>query len=190
MGYANEPKSHFSATTYNTSVADSSPPETPQVPGMDNVPPLPAPAQEISILNRKRPVPSTSNQFRAKPPTRKPTPGQGDDGLLAEYVKAGEPPKPLSRVQELEDKLKSLNNRKISLAQMIHELTNVVHPSSVHYDMASREEIKKSVARMKTEHDSVLSEIQETGIKLHRAYKKRDEAEGEGGGLWVRRVTE
>ena len=189
MGIRNEPASRFSATTYNTSVPDS-PPGTPD-PNKDDILPVPMPAP--SILNRKRPVPTAGVNLGSKPPSRKPTPS--DIGVQEKDLK-DLPPAPagqehVDRVTQLEAKIASLQKRRANLNTVIHELTHVVQPSSIAYDMASRQEIKKTVEGLNTERSAVAKEIHETGLKLHRALKKRDEDSlYEPTGLWVRRVTE
>jgi len=97
----------------------------------------------------------------------------------------------VDRVSLLQAKLDSLNRRRGNLATVIHELTHVVQPSSIAYDLASRQEIKKTVDGLNAESAAVAKEIHETGMKLHRAMKRRDEESMfEPTGLWVRRVTE
>ena len=183
----NEPASRFSATTYNTTIQDS--PDTPKRSFDEpDLPPVPD-----SILNRKRPVPVSGSFGRSKPPSRKPTPSE-----LTHIDSEGkslpqQPPEEtiVDRVILLEAKLNSLHKRKQNLQTVIHELTNVVQPSSAAYDKASRQEIKKTVEGLQTESATIVKEIHETGLKLHRALKKRDESSSyEPTGLWVRRVTE
>jgi hypothetical protein len=97
----------------------------------------------------------------------------------------------VDRVAVIEAKLAALHRRQGNLQTVIHELTHVVQPSSIAYDIASRQEIKKTVEGLNTESAAVAKEIYETGMKLHRAWKKRDEQSMfEPTGLWVRRVTE
>jgi len=96
----------------------------------------------------------------------------------------------VDRVSLLQAQLESLNRRRQNLATVIYELTHVVQPSSIAYDIASRQEIKRSVEGFHAESAQVVKEIHETGMKLHRAMKRRDEESMfEPTGLWVRRVT-
>ena len=200
-----EPTSRFSTTTYATTIAES-PPGTPDL-SQDEVPPLPT----ASILNRKRPVPTSGVKLTAKAdaaaaaaaaearkPSRKPAPSDalGSSPFSAAGDAEGKslpstPPgmESIDRVTLLEAKLASLHKRRGNLATVIHELTHVVQPSSISYDLASRQEIKKTVEGLTTEQAAVAKDIHETGLKLHRAMKKRDEF-SEPTGLWVRRVTE
>ena len=180
----NEPASRFSATTYNTTIQDLG--DTPKQSFEE--PALP-PQLGDSILNRKRPVPTAGSIGRSKPPSRKPTPSEmGRDSKTLPQQPAEETI--VDRVVLLEAKLNSLNKRKQNLQTVIHELTNVVQPSSAAYDKASRQEIKKTVEGLNIESAAVAKEIHETGLKLHRALKKRDDNGAyEPTGLWIRRVT-
>jgi len=182
----NEPGSRFSATTYNTSVPES-PPATPRR-SLDIPPPLPSPP--VSILNRKRPVPVSGVMLGSKPPTRKPTPAEVESGTSKTLPMSPPTAAAVDRVSLLQAQLESLNRRRQNLATVIYELTHVVQPSSIAYDIASRQEIKRSVEGFHAESAQVAKEIHETGMKLHRAMKRRDEESMfEPTGLWVRRVT-
>lgn len=193
MVLSNQPVSRFSATTYNTTIPDS-PPATPD--GSSPPPPLPTPPPPplpTSVLHRKHPVPHTTNLAGpAKAPTRKPIPAERPSAAAADKSLPQSPPEAESvdRVAQLEAQLEVLKRRKGNLQIVLHELTHVVQPSSIAYDLASRQEIKKTVEGLHTEEAAVAKEIYETGMKLHRAMKRRD-ANGmfEPTGLWVRRVT-
>ncbi|MCJ1398492.1 hypothetical protein MMC11_001692 [Xylographa trunciseda] len=182
----NEPGSRFSATTYNTSIPES-PPATPRR-SLEIPPPLPTPP--ASILNRKRPVPVSGVMLGSKPPTRKPTPAEVESGTSKSLPMSPPTAAAVDRVSLLQAQLDSLNRRRQNLATVIYELTHVVQPSSIAYDIASRQEIKRSVEGFHAESAQVAKEIHETGMKLHRAMKRRDEESMfEPTGLWVRRVT-
>ena len=182
----NEPGSRFSATTYNTSIPES-PPATPRR-SLDNPPPLPTPP--VSILNRKRPIPVSGVMLGSRPPTRKPTPAEVENGISKSLPMSPPTAAAVDRVSLLQAQLESLNRRRQNLATVIYELTHVVQPSSIAYDIATRQEIKRSVEGFHTESAQVAKEIHETGLKLHRAMKRRDEeCMFEPTGLWVRRVT-
>lgn len=189
MNLSTEPGSRFSATTYNTTAPDSqsgSPRRSLELP-----PPLPTPP--LSVLNRKRPVASAGVSIVTKPapPSRKPTPSEIETGTSKSLPQSPPEANAVDRVSLLQAKLDSLNRRRGNLATVIHELTHVVQPSSIAYDLASRQEIKKTVDGLNAESAAVAKEIHETGMKLHRAMKRRDEESMfEPTGLWVRRVTE
>ena len=185
MKLTDEPSSRFSVTTYNTTMQES-PPQTPQT-SAEPPPPLPTPPSPV--LNRKRPVP-TSGVSLPRGTNRKPTPSEATNSG-AKSLPVLPPAEVVDRVASLSAKIEALTRRRAELQTMIHELTQVVQPSSIKYDMASRQEIKKTVARLEAETATVTKDIHETGMKLHRAQKRRDEDSlYEPTGLWVRRVTE
>lgn len=188
----NQPRSRFSATTYATTVYDS-PPATPEM-----THDMPEASPVSSILDRKRPVPP-AGILSSKVAARKPTPSQLSSMTKSEQENPRfsktlpkEPPeeKAVSRMETLQAKLDALRRRRGNLQTVIYELTNVVQPSSIAYDMASRQEIKKTVAGFEKELAEVVKEEHETGLKLHRAWKRHDDSTAyEPTHLWVRRVT-
>jgi hypothetical protein len=164
------------------------------------------------ILNRKRPVATQIDRSSVNPYTfntststkstvRKPTPSQisrssvysNDGGYGPSKALPVSPPEleAPDKVTALQARLDNLQRRRMNLQAILKELTQVIQPSSVAYDMASRAEVKKTVVALEKEMADISKEEHETGLKLHRAWKKRDEENswGGGGGLWVRRVT-
>ena len=187
MHIDNQPQSRFSATTYATTQFNDSPPATPRA-STDSRPALPTPPD--SILNRKRPVPN-ANIFanKAAVTARKPTPSQNLSNGKA-LPKSPPENNAVDPIGTLQAKLDNLHRRRINLKTVIHELTHVVQPSSIAYDLASRQEIKRTVDGLEAELAEVVKEEHETGLKLHRAMKRHDNnAMYEPTGLWVRRVT-
>ena len=188
-----QPPSRFSSTTYATTAYDS-PPTTPEVgsysPAVSAISTTPN-----SILNRKRPVPSAgiSNSkalARKPPPSELGKPTQTPEGHRKPLPKSPPETKATSRISSLEAKLDDLHQRRKNLHTVIHELTNVVQPSSIAYDMASRQEIKKTVEGLSRELAEVVKDEHDTGLRLHRALKRDDEfAAYEPTSIWVRRVT-
>ncbi|KAL6235794.1 hypothetical protein BDW75DRAFT_131056 [Aspergillus navahoensis] len=188
----NEPTSRFSVTTYNTTEAGSATPSP-----RNSITPSP-PASVIdtasqrstdttrSIMSRSRPVPSTVAP--GKRPARKPTPSEISNKAL--------PPNPVEmtpqgRIDMLEAKRSELVRRKANINTMINELTQVIQPSSIAYDMAAREEVKKTVVSLNSELADIQKEEHDIGLKLLRAWKKRDDNDfyGSSSSLWVKRVT-
>lgn len=192
-----QPKSRFSATTVATTAYENSPPQTPD---MSSTVSSPANTPD-SILNRKRPV-APAGLVR-----RKPTPSNVPGGHGGHGVHGGTPngisrkdskalPKPppdapiIDPVKSLQAKQDVLRRRRRNIETVIHELTNVVQPSPIAYDIASRNEIKKTVSALQTELSEIVKDEHETGLKLHRAWKRHDEfADYEPTSIWVRRVT-
>lgn len=187
---AGEPTSRFSATTYEpteggTSTATASPRNSIDAASVstENV--------ALSIMSRKRPVPNTNPP--GMKPTRKPTPSQiSDDGASTRAPSVCPPEQPVeNRMELLEARRDTLARRRTNIDTIIHELTQVIQPSSVDYDMAAREEVKKTVASLNAELAEIKREDHEIGVKLLRLWKKRDEQDLYGGStsLWVKRVT-
>ena len=193
-----QPRSRFSATTYATTAYDS-PPMTPEISSDSPVPPLPTPPMSLdspSILNRKRPVPPAGIPS-IKATIRKPTPSEMQLSSTSEIESERNtktlpksPPEvdAVTRVASLQATLDNLRRRRSNLQTVIHELTNVVQPSSIAYDIASRQEIKKTVDGLSKELAEVVKEEHETGLKLHRAWKRSDDNSFESV-LWVRRIA-
>ena len=182
-GFQNEPVSRFSAPTVSTTIPEESSdePELPRSAGSGSMP-------SGSVLNRRRPIQTSTYLPRSQNPSRKPTPSERD---LKSLPTTPADETAVDRVTLLEAKLSTLNKRKAGLQTVIDELTNVVQPNSLVYDNASRQEIKRTVESFQKESAAVAKEIHDTGLKLHRAMKKRDDAAAfEPTGLWVRRVTE
>ena len=188
MAIYGQPQSRFSATTVATTADDNSPPQTPEMDS--NV--SSTTTTPNSILNRKRPV-APAGIVR-----RKPTPSDiamgTPNGVTRKDSKSLPKPPPeaqlLDPVQGLRAKQDVLRRRRRNLETVIHELTNVVQPSSIAYDRASRAEIKKTVAGLEKELAEVVKDEHDTGLKLHRAWKRHDDfIDYEPTSFWVRRVT-
>lgn len=205
MSIPEEPKSRFSTTTYATTAYNDSRPQTPDV-GSDSPSALSAAPTASSILNRRRPVPlagapnakpahksipsdlpsqTTSSSNHADSPI---APDSDKRSKILPKAPAGQPK--VDQVKTLQAKQDALRRRKRNIETVIHELTDVVQPSSIAYDKASRQEIKKTVEQLKKELAEVIKEEHETGLKLHRAWKRHDDfVDYEPTSIWVRRVT-
>lgn len=192
MHLEDQPPSRFSATTCATTMYDS-PPATPEMSSNS-----PTPNPPLTILNRKRPVAAT-NISNPKVASRKPT--------LQEFKKSSRvapvnvrlskslpksPPEAqaVTRVATLEAKLENLRRRRSNLRTVIQERTNVVQLSSTAYDTASRHEIKRAVDGLHEELAEVIKDEHETGLQLHRAWKRHDtDSAYENSSLWVKRLA-
>lgn len=179
---AHEPVSRFSVTTCATTESCSPAPSRRESvdaasQSTDNAP---------SIMSRKRPIPSAATPGK---PTRKPTPSQADNSK--DLPQCPPEQQAQNRIEMLEARRDTLARRRANINTIIHELTQVIQPSSVAYDMAARDEVKKTVACLNNELADIKREEHEIGMKLFRAWKKRDEQDMYGGetGLWVKRVT-
>lgn len=191
MHLEDQPPSRFSATTYATTAYDS-PPATPE---MSSESPVATP--HSSILHRKRPVP-LAGAPNSRLTTRKPTPSElsksfhaDEEGRFSKSLPMSPPEaQAVTRVASLEAKLDNLRYRRANLKTVLHELTHVVQPSSIAYDMASRQEIKRTVDGLDKELAAVVKEEHETGLQLHRAWKRQDNGSAyENSSLWVKRLA-
>lgn len=124
-----------------------------------------------------------------KRPIRKPTPSEVPSEKAL-------PPNPSEmsaqdRIEMLEAKRNDLVRRRMNINTIINELTQVIQPSSVAYDMAAREEVKKTVTSLNTELAEIKKEEHDIGLKILRAWKKREKEDvyGQSSSLWVKRVT-
>lgn len=162
------PQSRFSMTTYATTTAGT-PPATPDT--MKDVPPLPG---NLGKVAARKPTPSDlpTDSSKSLPPS--PEEGQAT-----------------SRIDALRAKQNDLARRRGNIDTMIHELTQVIQPSSIAYDLATRSEVKKTVESLNNELAEIRKEEHDVGMKLMRAYKKLDQEDyyGETSALWVRRAA-
>ncbi|KAL2222806.1 hypothetical protein M432DRAFT_538797 [Thermoascus aurantiacus ATCC 26904] len=176
------PSSGYSATTTN-SIPEAKSPRistdigTPRV--SENLP---------SVMARGRPIPSAVAPLKST--TRKPTPSQASVSDTATSKALPQCPpemKAQSRIDALEAKRDDLARRRANISSIIRELTQ----NSIAYDMAARNEVKKTIAILNDELADIKKQEHEIGVKLLRAWKRRDEEDlyGNGSGLWVRRVT-
>ncbi|CEJ56477.1 hypothetical protein PMG11_02682 [Penicillium brasilianum] len=124
-----------------------------------------------SIMSRRRPVPISM------PISKKPS----DDA----------PKDTLGRIEAFEARRDELAKRRFNLETVIHELTRVIQPGSVAYDLAAKAEVKRSVQSIENEIAEIKREEHELGLKVTRAWRRLDEREnhGDGSNLWVKRVT-
>lgn len=85
----------------------------------------------------------------------------------------------------------ALASRKAKVGTLLHELTRVVQPSPISYDIAMRDEVKKAAAALNAELAEIQKREYDLGVQLVRAWRRRDERDlyGSDSSLWVSRVT-
>lgn len=180
-----QPGSRFSPTTYASSEPNSAI-DSPR-PSIDR-PDSANSGLTSSIMSRKRPVRSAVAVVNSG---RKPTPSEKASESVKTLPQC--PPETLAqnRIEALEARRDVLMRRRRNIDTIIHELTQVIQPSSVAFDMAARDEIRKTVASLSNELAEIRKEEHEIGLKILRAWKKRDKEEmyGSESSLWVKRVT-
>ncbi|KAI1938179.1 hypothetical protein LOZ66_003770 [Ophidiomyces ophidiicola] len=138
--------------------------------------------------------PEPSSYMTARPTkvtARKPTPSQQSASTSKSLPRSPPEMEANSRIELMEAKLRDLSRRRVNIDTIISELNQVIQPSSITYDMATRAEVTRSVKSLNAELDDIKKEEHDIGLKLHRAYKKKDEGDYycEPSGLWIRRVT-
>ncbi|TQB68573.1 hypothetical protein MPDQ_003195 [Monascus purpureus] len=139
---------------------------------------------------REQLIPKAKTLASTKIPPRKPVPMEANKALSISSRNSREN-QTEKRIKDLEARREGLASRKANVVAVIHELTEVVQPSSVAYDLAVRDEVKKTVATLNDELAEIQKEEHDIGLQLIRAWRRRDERDLNGGesSLWVRRVT-
>jgi hypothetical protein len=96
-------------------------------------------------------------------------------------------------VSSLQAQLDDLQHRKHNITRSIRQMTELMPADNITLtnDVRRKRELeKKKVEGLREEEAEVTLQIRETGLRLHRAWKRKDkEAVYEPTGLWVRRVT-
>lgn len=92
-------------------------------------------------------------------------------------------------VTALEAELQSLAHRRRNLQKVIQSLTDLQPNDPVVHDLEKRRQDRTKAERFEQEMDDVRSKEHELGLRLHRAWKRREKNVEAPTGLWVRRVT-
>ncbi|KAI9815341.1 MAG: hypothetical protein M1827_002821 [Pycnora praestabilis] len=194
MQFGEQPISRFSDTTYATGTTYDSPPDSPSM-SSAITPTNSTPTPPSSILNRRRPIPGTVGA-NARATARKPTPAHvGASANISPSSRRHSktlpqsPPEIQSQdlISTLQAQLDDLHHRRGNLQRLLRDLTQLNVSS---YDSPSRGEVKKKVIVYESEMAEIMREEHDVGLRLHRAWKRRDQQDSvEPTGLWVRRVT-
>lgn len=194
-----QPPSRFSVTTYATTTASSTPRAS-----EESAPPMPTPPNQnhnTSIVDRKRPKIGKSldstNQI-ARKAVGEPVFISMSSASIASRRNSKMLPKspPESQstdlITSLEAQLDNLKQRRINLQRSIHQMTELMptDPLARGMEALRQAEEKKKVEVLREDLADVQREEHDLGLRLHRAWKRRDQnAVYEPTGLWVRRVT-
>ncbi|KAI9831591.1 MAG: hypothetical protein M1819_004823 [Sarea resinae] len=191
MNSDNEPVSRFSMTTYasETTYASST-----TSAALTSSTAMASPA--ISIINRRRPVQSSASSM-SKALTRKPTPSEiGASSSTTKMTPLGSKALPQSPpemesidlITSLQAQLDGLRYRRGNLQKIIQDLGKP--KVSTDNDGPSRSELRTSIDGLEAELAEVIRDEHGVGLRLHRAWKRRDNEElGGPTSLWIRRVT-
>ena len=210
---SDDPSSRFSWTTYATTVTDS-PPDTPKADAnAPQVPRIPADMPTPLIMRKRlmqvqaqaRPQTSpTASNFptiqNTKVVVRKPTPAdrRRASTLLTNASDLSKslpqcPPEMEApdKISSLEARMEEFARRKRNVKKLITQLKSGVQPSSIAFDLKTREEVKRTINGLEGELADIIQEEHDVGLRLHRVQRKKDREEmyENPTGLWIKRVT-
>ena len=197
-----QPSSKFSVTTYAPSEAPRPSTDTWERPEM---PPMPAPQVPSPILARKRPMvlgdePKLPRKAIASPPvfismsTSIARKRESQLSILSKNLPQS-PAEASSNdlISSLQAQIDNLQHRRKNIAKSIRQMTELMPQDrlTVTQEVRAKREMEKlKVEGLREEEADIRKEEHELGLKLHRAYKRKDkDAVYEPTTLWVRRVT-
>jgi hypothetical protein len=195
--------SRFSWTTYNSAgTYQHSPPPSPPN-GLSSssqkqrvvTEPISAAS---SILNRRRPVPHADsvpapsmNKFYTPIPR---SPYASSTFSNSSQKALPLPPTHLSAIDHiayLEAQQEDLRIRRNNVFRLLKDLNNAAPPNPLLTDFKKAKVAEQRKKAFEEELDEIRKEEHDVGLKLHRAWKKREREDpnSNGSALWVRRVT-
>ncbi|PVI06190.1 hypothetical protein DM02DRAFT_515218 [Periconia macrospinosa] len=202
------PKSRFSWTTYNSGTTyQHSPPPSPPPPLPTSVP-SESTAAPTSLLNHKRPVPASDNKI----PLRKPV-AESTASIMQRQSISPDPPSPrpestfstnphkalprppteltaVDHIETLESQMEDLRIRRNNVYRLLNDLNNMAPPNPMITDFKRMRLVDQRKKDFENELAEIKVEEHDVGLKLHRAIRKRDKNDPNGGSaLWVRRVA-
>jgi len=201
-----QPPSRFSVTTYAPSEAQTTP--RPSTDTLDR-PAMPTPPQKLdaaqqSILNRQRP--KVAESLKHSISRKAINPGSPvfismSSSVVSKRSSNTTKNLPMSPaeaqshdlVTSLQAQLDDLAHRRNNITRSIRQMTELMPKDSVILTddvRRKREGEKIKVEALRVEEADIRREEHDIGLRLHRAWKRRDkDAIYEPTGLWVRRVT-
>ncbi|KPI44148.1 uncharacterized protein AB675_6594 [Cyphellophora attinorum] len=200
--------SRFSWTTYATTVNDS---PLSMHPATDSSPVPAMPSSIPPVQPRSNVAPSASSRAMrqysnsdarhstASIVSRKPVGDRRRSSSMQSSTAKDLPPPPppeatsnKDKVDILEARQAHLFTRKVNNGRIRSELTEALRRNAIIYDIYKRKEVEVRIKELEREHDEITQEQHDVGVRLHRAQKKRDNADEYEGGtaLWITRVTQ
>lgn len=201
------PDSRFSWTTYNTNTTyQHSPPPSPPPPiPVSRVPTEPASAAS-AILNRKRPaavsrkpvasiastatVESARNTMFSNGP---PSPSADSTFSTSTHKALPRPPTELAaadHIEILESQMEDLKVRRTNVYRLLNDLNNMAPPNPMVTDFKRMRLVEQRKKDFADELAEIKREEHDVGLKLHRAWRKREKDDPSSeSALWIRRVT-
>lgn len=204
-GYV-QPPSRFSVTTYAPSEGRTTPRQSTDT----DRPPIPTPPQTYTInqqpspiLNRKRPKVYESPKATTRKAVNTGSPvfismKSSITSKRASNIAKSLPQSPAEAeshdlITSLQAQLDNLAHRRNNITRSIKQMTELMPTDHIVITTEvrrKRDEEKKKVEGLREEEADIRRQEHEIGLRLHRAYKRRDkDAIYEPTGLWVRRVT-
>ncbi len=215
MTYEQEPVSRFSDSTFATGITFDTPPITPD-PKMASLPGSSGFHTSISsnhTNNRFEASPTLASSNPQKAVARKPISSRMSGASHISHMTTATstypaslapssastaknlPPSPLETesgdlITTLQAKLDNLQHRRTNLQRITADMERHLSPSA-NVDRLMRDSMKRTVDQWKTELDEIVRQQHEIGLRLHRAWRRREREEclDEPTGLWVRRIT-
>ncbi|KAI9725272.1 MAG: hypothetical protein M1828_003286 [Chrysothrix sp. TS-e1954] len=186
QGETVEPGSRFSWTTAALSPKiDAQSPQS----QLDQSPSPPSP-----IMNRRRPMfgpntPPSDAVIKRKPVGSRPSIDMDSPASSSVKDLPLSPPEAASvdLVTALEAQLNDLARRRMNLSRIIDSMTALQPQNPVVQDLEKRRKHQQNVDRVEQELAEVKRKEHQLGLRLHRAWKRRDQDAPTA--LWVRRVT-
>ena len=205
------PTSRFSWSTHTTGTTyqQQSPPPSPPPPvpkaSMESAasPSPPArttssiPSAAGSVLGRSRPIPSSGAIGRKPVPSRDVTPStplktqldSGNGSSLDVKALPLSPPEIQGKdlITVLQQQSDDLERRRYNIEKLVSDLESPQHRNPLQYDLRAQREIERRIKTLKSQAEELRREEHDVGLRLHRAWKKRDDSEDTT--LWVRRIA-
>ncbi|EUC28889.1 hypothetical protein COCCADRAFT_29942 [Bipolaris zeicola 26-R-13] len=182
--------SQFSWSTYSQSITSD----------QHSPPPSPPLSASSSVLLRRRPVPhsdripdSRPNASRMLSPSNVSTFSTAS-GMSNTSKALPHPPTALCALDHialLESQQEDLRIRRNNVYRLLTDLNNAAPPNPLLTDFKKAKAVEHKKKAFEVELDDIRREEHDVGLKLHRAWKKReqDDPNAAGSALWVRRVT-
>jgi hypothetical protein len=143
------------------------------------------PESIVSVTQRK-PVPSQASTARPDSTVRPDMERKGSEDKALPVPPSQRQPEDL--ISNLQSQLDDIEERKRPIRRRMAELTQTGNP--VVYDLTTRKEHERKIRGLEDVLADLSRQEHEVGLRLHRAWKRRDrEAYEQPTALWVRRVT-
>lgn len=190
------PTSHKLDDTYSSSPITEASTPTPLGPMLNRRRPISSAASSIytiqsTISTARKPVPSTATITGSV--KRAPLGSTSVSNSRSSKALPLSPPELASGdlISSLEAQRADLQLRRKNVQRLIRDHTAEQMQNPLVKDIKARREDQKKVKEWEDEMAEIVRWEHETGLRLHRALKRKDVEEGrEGSALWVRRVTD